>query len=171
MEQKLKQRLVGAAVIISLLVIFLPVIFDGSGYNQFPRINIDTPAQPHLDIEQDFTDLSTMDKQDIKKIYSEINLNGVNDKPTVQSKTPQQKEQNSAWKIQLGVFKEESNAKNLVSRLINKNYPAQYKSMRGSKGIYYVVEVISTSKKEINRHLKTLERDMKLKDLSIKKQS
>ena len=45
MEQALKQRLVGASVIIALAVIFIPMLFDDSQSNNVP-ISIDIPKEP-----------------------------------------------------------------------------------------------------------------------------
>ncbi len=50
MDQNLKQRLVGAVVLMSLAVLFLPIVFDG----QQERINIDKyaiPEKPVITIE------------------------------------------------------------------------------------------------------------------------
>ena len=45
MNQQLKQRLVGVAVIFLLAIIFLPMILDGSGY-QDERVDIEIPPPP-----------------------------------------------------------------------------------------------------------------------------
>ena len=48
LDESLKQRLVGAAVIISLVVIFLPMILDGGRYTEFKKIRIEIPARPGM---------------------------------------------------------------------------------------------------------------------------
>lgn len=48
MEQQLKQRLVGAIVLVSLAVIFIPVILEGPDDEWAPRTH-DIPAPPELD--------------------------------------------------------------------------------------------------------------------------
>jgi DedD protein len=48
MEQKLKQRLIGAVVLVSLAVIFIPVILEGPDDEWVPRAH-DIPAPPQLD--------------------------------------------------------------------------------------------------------------------------
>jgi DedD protein len=48
MEQQLKQRLVGAVVLVSLAVIFIPVILEGPDEEWVPRAH-DIPASPDLD--------------------------------------------------------------------------------------------------------------------------
>jgi DedD protein len=48
MEQQLKQRLIGAVVLVSLAVIFIPVILEGPDDEWVPRAH-DIPAPPQLD--------------------------------------------------------------------------------------------------------------------------
>lgn len=45
-EQAIKQRLVGAIVLVSLVVIFLPFVFDGRGVEKLPAGLFDMPAAP-----------------------------------------------------------------------------------------------------------------------------
>ncbi len=47
MDQELKQRLIGAAVVIALAIIFVPMVFDGDGAGQKnQKISITIPDQP-----------------------------------------------------------------------------------------------------------------------------
>ena len=48
MEQQLKQRLIGAVVLVSLAVIFIPLILEGPDDELVPRSH-DIPAPPELD--------------------------------------------------------------------------------------------------------------------------
>jgi len=45
-DEKLKQRLVGAAVVVSLGIIFLPMILDGGRHTDFEKIRIEIPSPP-----------------------------------------------------------------------------------------------------------------------------
>ena len=68
MDQNIKTRLVGIAVISSLVVIFLPMVLDGSGIEN-TDLNVDIPPQPvavasdaefvvkQLELEQKIDDL------------------------------------------------------------------------------------------------------------------
>lgn len=47
MEQQLKQRLVGVAVIFSLAIIFLPMLLDGSG-NKPQQLEVSIPVPPEI---------------------------------------------------------------------------------------------------------------------------
>lgn len=41
-----KHRLIGFAVIVSIAVIALPMLFDGAGYRQHERLEVDIPPEP-----------------------------------------------------------------------------------------------------------------------------
>jgi DedD protein len=57
-DDRLKQRLVGATVIISLGVIFLPAILDGGRYMEFETIRIEIPPQPEVDFSSTIAPLA-----------------------------------------------------------------------------------------------------------------
>ena len=57
MEQRLKQRLLGAVVIVSLAAIFLPLVFDGEGYQQLSRVDLEAPLSPRISFDQSFPEL------------------------------------------------------------------------------------------------------------------
>jgi DedD protein len=52
MEQKLKQRLIGAIVLVSLAVIFIPIILEGPDDEWTPRSH-SIPEQPQMDYRAD----------------------------------------------------------------------------------------------------------------------
>ena len=58
MDEKIKQRLVGAAVVISLGVIFLPAVLDGGRYTEFSKIRIEIPSQPEIDFSSNIAPLA-----------------------------------------------------------------------------------------------------------------
>jgi DedD protein len=49
MDEQLKRRLIGAAVVISLGVIFLPMILDGGRHTEFEKVRIEIPQRPEVD--------------------------------------------------------------------------------------------------------------------------
>lgn len=57
MEQHLKQRILGAVVIVSLAAVFLPIVFDGEGYQQLSRVDLDAPLTPRISFDQSFPEL------------------------------------------------------------------------------------------------------------------
>ncbi len=62
METTLKQRLIGAAVIIALAVIFVPMILDGSGREQSVALNMEVPPEPTFTFESDLPDPKQLDE-------------------------------------------------------------------------------------------------------------
>ena len=172
MGQQLKQRLVGAVTIVSLLIIFLPIIFDGSGYKhqQLLHMNLDTPAQPHLIIEQELNKLPELGNQSIKHIYEEINLNASLGKKRVKQQSANQSSSTGQWKIQVGVFAQETNAKAYVATLMEKKYPARYGKAKTRNGMHFVVDVVSSDEKEIRTFVPRLKKDMGLDKLVVERQ-
>lgn len=67
MDSALKQRLVGAIVLVALAVIFLPMMLDGSGTSGPREIAIEIPAQPEppanrLEATRDLSDTSLQER-------------------------------------------------------------------------------------------------------------
>lgn len=62
METTLKQRLIGAAVIIALAVIFVPMILDGSGREQSVALNMEVPPEPTFTFESELPDEKQLDE-------------------------------------------------------------------------------------------------------------
>ena len=58
MDEQLKQRLIGAAVVISLGVIFLPMILDGGRHAEYDKIRIEIPAKPEVDYSSSIAPLT-----------------------------------------------------------------------------------------------------------------
>ena len=51
MNEQIKQRLVGAVVLVSLAVIFIPMLLDGGENSSMPRFGSNIPQQPEFDFE------------------------------------------------------------------------------------------------------------------------
>lgn len=62
METTLKQRLIGAAVIIALAVIFVPMILDGSGRQESVALNMEVPPEPTFTFDSDLPDTNKLDE-------------------------------------------------------------------------------------------------------------
>jgi DedD protein len=62
METTLKQRLIGAAVIIALAVIFVPMILDGSGRRESTAMNMEVPPEPTFSFESELPDPKKLDE-------------------------------------------------------------------------------------------------------------
>ena len=62
METTLKQRLIGAAVIIALAVIFVPMILDGSGRQESVALNVEVPPEPTFTFDSELPDPKKLDE-------------------------------------------------------------------------------------------------------------
>ncbi len=80
MDLALKQRLVGASVLIALAVIFLPLLFDGSTQESNQSITIEIPQEP-----QELTQkvLSIDGNTKTNKVEQEIKKEVIADKPLI----------------------------------------------------------------------------------------
>ncbi len=158
METTLKQRLIGAAVIIALAVIFVPMILDGSGQRESVAINIDVPPEPKFTFESELPDPKQLDELPVleKSIGSDSIQTSVDEK--VESKTQSVPDKVSspkiveatanhikvnpslnAWAVQVAAFGEKDKALVLKEKLLASNYSAfTEKSANGSKVLYRV---------------------------------
>ncbi len=158
METTLKQRLIGAAVIIALAVIFVPMILDGSGQRKSVAINIDVPPEPKFTFESELPDPKQLDELPVleKSIGSDSIQTSVDEK--VESKTQSVPDKVSspkiveatanhikvnpslnAWAVQVAAFGEKDKALVLKEKLLASNYSAfTEKSANGSKVLYRV---------------------------------
>ena len=142
MKQGTKQRIVGTIVIVSLALIFLPIIFDGQGSHQTQTASR-IPEQPVVPILPE-------PEQSRPVIISDADLVAIETKPESELVTKTIEESasdlievsasesgftrdiptlNSAglpngWSIRLGSFSEASNATNLMQRLQTAGYKA-----------------------------------------------
>ena len=142
MKQGTKQRIAGTIVIVSLALIFLPIIFDGQGSHQTQTASR-IPEQPVVSILPE-------PQQSRPVIISDVDLVVTETKPEPERVTKTIEESasdlievsasesgftrdipilNSAglpngWSIRLGSFSEASNATNLMQRLQTAGYKA-----------------------------------------------
>ena len=164
MEQKIKQRLAGAITIVSLAVIFLPLIFDGSGYKQLPNIDLNIPAQPEIIIDQKFEMLPSSGESGLKHLREEIDLQTM-------IKTPSREQvPTDLWKVQVGVFANEENAKDQVRALQKKGYSVYYRSMLNAGEKKFFVEIGPDNKQKIQQITKELKGVLGMQDILVKRQ-
>jgi len=141
-KQGTKQRVVGTIVIVSLALIFLPIIFDGQGSHQ-TQIASRIPEQPVVPILPE-------PQQSRPVIISDADLVAIETKPESELVTKNIEESISdpievsasesaftrdiptlnpaglpnGWSIRLGSFSEASNASDLMQRLQTAGYKA-----------------------------------------------
>jgi len=91
METTLKQRLIGAAVIIALAVIFVPMILDGSGRQESVAINMEVPPEPTFTFDSELPDPKQLDE--LPPIENP-NENNSNESNSVETEPVESTEQN-----------------------------------------------------------------------------
>lgn len=126
MKQHLKQRLLGATVIVSLAVIFLPAVFDGEGYRQLSRVEIDVPERPHISFEQNFPELP---ERTPAMVFTREQVDAA-DPPAV-----------GDWFVRVADFDDQDAAASLVKRLSDGGYKAAYRLVAKEGGQTFKVEV------------------------------
>ena len=150
MATQFQHRLVGTLVLVSLGVIFLPDVFDGEkahyqeNYEAIPlREEFDTelltaPVEAPEDVE------AFMPQEPVTVTIDESNESDESEPAPVaqvEDSAPKAGYQDSAWIIRLGTFRNIENAKNLVSTLRGKGYPAQLMPRDVKQGELARVEV------------------------------
>ena len=178
METTLKQRLIGAAVIIALAVIFVPMILDGSGREESVALNMEVPPEPTFTFESELPDPKQLDE--LPPIEhskdSEISEEQTSDNPSslpseedstqatddhaekqvastaqVVEATENHIETNpalSAWAVQVAAFGEKGKAIALQEKLLASNISAFTEQFGKDNKIVYRVKVGPELKRE-----------------------
>lgn len=124
MDKQLKQRLVGAVVLVSLGVIFIPALLDGSGYKSRHARSIEIPEEPKF---------APLTQLEVEKIKTPIEVRKELPKKLAksqQAETPKkiikkkQAEPVQAWALQVATFGQEANALVLRDKLRADKQPA-----------------------------------------------
>lgn len=136
----LKQRIIGAIVLIALAVIFLPMFLQES---KGPKVKVwHIPTKPSA-----------------PQVQQNTNTPAVTLTPASQQQTIQ-----SAWSLQLGTFSKQGNAQRLLNRLRAKSYAAYQVKAKNNNGIYYKVYVGPEVKKaKLEQQAKQIQTNMGLK--------
>ncbi len=129
MDSTLKYRIVGAAVLLSLAVIFIPMILDGSGQNSVTKIDMEIPPEPKIvfsdEIQQsDLAPKVNHDKNadsEVAKVTQIDPVNNVVPEVTVSNKTGSEL---MSWVVQVGAFGEREKATSMQKQLVEAGYDA-----------------------------------------------
>ncbi|MBT7951542.1 MAG: hypothetical protein HN764_07950 [Gammaproteobacteria bacterium] len=148
MERRLKERLIGAAVLVMLAVILIPMILDDSSERDIAITKTNIPARPKDDFnsrivplkESDLTPVpeKTTPKADTEPLLDVLPEPAVaiehsepepeKEKETKSTQIVEKAVSNNmgvtAWVVQLGSFSSEENAKVLNEKLRKSGYPA-----------------------------------------------
>ena len=194
MEQKLKERLVGAAVLVAVAVIFIPIILsDSPETDSISGSNI--PEKPDANFSSRIIPVIKHDDKSLSKdigtdnIISEDNQKTV--KETVVEKIEANKEKSaeinssrkenevreaeiqanvglSVWVVQLGSFSNEENAQSLNKKLRKAGYPAFVEPLNKNGQTSYRVRVGPEIKRsEAELLLKKLKDNMDMEGILV----
>ena len=193
MEQKLKERLVGAAVLVAIAVIFIPIVLNdspeielisGSNIPEKPETTFNSRIIPVIENDKKAL-LNTVEPESIGS--EEIQNNNeqdivaekvVSDHDKIADDISANKEAIedevkvdvglSAWIVQLGSFTEEDNAQSLNEKLREAGYPAFVEPLKKNGKISYRVRVgPEIRRSEADLLLKNLKDKMKLDGIVV----
>ena len=187
MEQKLKERLVGAAVLVAVAVIFIPIIFtdspeteviSGSNIPEKPETNFNSRIVPVIenDDKTSVTPLALENAESEKIDSGKIRKNDdlivkqkvVAEKITKTEINAQASVGLSAWIVQLGSFTDEDNAQSLNKKLREAGYPAFVEPLKRNNKISYRVRVGPEIKRsEADKLLRKLKEKMELDGIVV----
>ena len=197
MEQKLKERLVGAAVLVAIAVIFIPIVLNdspeiesisGSNIPEKPETTFNSRIIPVIENDKKAL-LNTVESESIGS--EEIQDNNeqdivaeklVSDHDKITDDISVEREAIidevkdevkvdvglSAWIVQLGSFTEEDNAQSLNEKLRKAGYPAFVEPLKKNGKISYRVRVgPEIRRSEADLLLKNLKDKMKLDGIVV----
>ena len=113
MDPHLQQRIVGAIVLVTLGVIFIPALLDGSGYQARQVQDIEVGDKPEF---------PPLTQKTIEPVPTPVDVNRESLKKSGTSVAAQEKPIH-AFALQVGTFDNESNAGKLRDKLKKAGYP------------------------------------------------
>jgi DedD protein len=184
MDPQLKQRVVGAAVLVAVGVVFIPIFLDQTGDEQQPALTIGTETAPPGDFNSRVVPLDdeTMTRAERAMELSPEELaqpQDWGDKAAVSPESTPAPDRSTrapavpvdaprtgvtAWVIQLGSFDVEKNAMGLVERLKKDGYTAFIEPLRDGAKVLYRVRVGPELTKPVAERI----RDKLAQDVDIK---
>lgn len=185
-EGRLKQRLIGAVVLVALAVIFIPMLLSGGREMDMPVFGSNVPERSaeienikHIDIKEiekkapapvnpkripiahDLPEPAVVKEKQTKSIVESVV------KLSAKEKKPVQK--NAVWAVQVGSFSKRSNALGLKDKLQKKKIPAFVERiMKNNKASYRVRVGPETTKKKAEVLKQKLKKELKLDGLIVK---
>ena len=176
MDIALKQRIIGALIIISVAVIVIPSLLEGPVIK--PRqLVLDVPPQPELQAY----------KTNVEKYQSLVDAveEGVEtDQKQAETKEPEKQDSfiskfssvepprptlDPVWTVQLGSFTQIENAKDLKSKLQKNKFRSYMKKSKTEKGIRYRVYVGPDIREaDANKTVRQLQKEFGLSGLVVR---
>ena len=184
-ENRLKQRLVGAMVLVALAVIFIPMLLSGGREMEMPVFGSNVPERSpeitsieHIDIEESQTVSQAVNPKRIPiahdmpepKIVKEKKTKSVVD--AIVSLTAKEKKptiRKHVWAVQVGSFNNRKNALGLKDKLRKKKIHAFVERIiKNNKAVYRVRVGPEISRKKAEALKKKLKAEFKLSGLIVK---
>ena len=167
-DSALKYRIVGAAVLLSLAVIFIPMVLDGSGQDSVTKIDMEMPPEPKIIFSEEVLpkDLSPKPSQDTvtsthpQQSIDADPINNVVPEVVVSDKTGSEL---MSWVVQVGAFGEREKATSMQKQLEKAGYDALVEVGSNKGKEYYRVKVGPL----ISQDVATQTRDKLRKELKL----
>ncbi len=186
MNEHVKQRLVGAVVLVSLAVIFIPMLLDSGEQGGMPVFGTNIPKKPNYQFEP-----LDIPLEPVKPIEPEKPVLVDKAEPAPKAKPVLQKTEQpapakpakpplvvkadeadkpaidgAAWVVQVGSFSNSANALKLRDKLRAKGFTAFVEKVAGGESTVYRVRVGPELKREIADELRDkLQKQLKLKGI------
>lgn len=158
LDDGLRQRLVGALVLVSLAVIFLPAIFDPTKKHQVDTRTQIPPEPEILSVVPDPISEPVIPQAPPAKPVEEIFVPDESEAGAIATQTAIESSQAASgkkvkqdlldekglpisWVLQVASFQEEAKAQELNARLLKDGYKAYYKRVSSAKGVNFRVYV------------------------------
>ena len=165
MDQRLKERLVGATVLVVLAVVFIPMLLDDTHEDDNEISGTIIPPKPDdgfssriIPLEEDNKNVISeappekIDKEtpavkaepDKVPVQTALQENTQKEQPVLVAKDEEPSDLNvgkNAWVVQLGSFSSEANAQALNKKLRAAGYPAFVEPLKEKNSIAYRVRV------------------------------
>ena len=181
MNEKLKQRLVGAVVLVSLAIIFIPMMLDGGERSSMPMFGsnipekpdyrfepLDIPLQPVTPIAEDrpvLIDKPEPAPQPAVAVRPKP-LTKPAPVPTRPEPVPAVPEAQEAWVVQVGSFSQSGNALALRDKLRAKGFTAFVEKLKTGGSTVYRVRIGPELKREnAEKALQRLQKEMQMKGI------
>lgn len=185
MNEQVKQRLVGAVVLVSLAVIFIPMLLDGGSNSSMSRFGSNIPEQPNFDFEP--LEIPLQPIEPIADVKPRV-IDTVEEPPAEPSKPEKPKQMEpvkkpspslvvkpeekkpatnqAAWVVQLGSFGQSSNALALRDKLRKNGFTAFVEKYGDAGKTSYRVRVGPELKRSTaEKQLSQIEEKLKLKGI------
>lgn len=175
MELALKQRIVGALIILSVAIIVIPSLLDGPVIDS-EYLVLDVPPHPEIktyrtdkaEYEAMVSKVEELIKQD--QIPADLDhLDKEDEVVRMPSVEPARPDLKPAWTVQLGSFSQIENAKELKNKLQKSQFRAYMKKAHTENGVNYRVFVgPEIRQSDANSVARKLQKDFGLSGLVVK---